>query len=181
MRTTRLVASIFLLFSGLLNNLVAQEPAHVIPGARVRMTAPTITTARIVGNVMAINADTIILKRASQFSPLAVPLAAVTKLEVSRSRIPRGKNSLKGAGYGLLAGITIGGIFGAANTDADAPSGVYVLAGVAFFGSLGLVTGGVIGAVSGNERWEQVPLKRLRLGLAPGGKAGLALSTVFTF
>lgn len=145
------------------------------------MTALMVTKAQIVGTVVAINADTIILKRTSQFSPLAIPLAAMTNLEVSRGRIPRRKNSLKGGGYGLLAGIAFGGMFGAMNTGTDASDEAYVLAGAAFFGSVGLVTGGVIGAVSGNERWEQVTLKRSCLGLAPGGEAGLALSTVFTF
>lgn len=144
------------------------------------MTASTITTTWIVGTVVTLNADTIVLRHESQTSALAVPLAAVTKLEVSGGRIPRGKNGLKGAGLGLFAGITIGGILGAANTGTDATSKVYVMAGAAFFGTTGLVTGGIIGAVSGNERWEQVPLKRLRLGLAPGGEAGLGLSTVFT-
>ena len=40
----------------------AGEASSVVPGARVRITAPSISTKRIIGQITAIDADTLVLR-----------------------------------------------------------------------------------------------------------------------
>jgi hypothetical protein len=94
-----------------------------------------------------------------------IHVSSVTGLERGYSRT----NTWRGAGYGALAGLVVGGAFGSASKDpcdsADGPCfslhdrTLNVIGG----GALGLVAGAIVGAVIGRRtitrRWEPVELQ----------------------
>jgi hypothetical protein len=98
-------------------------------------------------------------------------LDSVSSLEVSRGKSSQfGKGLLIGLVVGGGGGAMVGAIAGASgsfciDTCLDAGSGA---AAGAFFGILpGLVVGAVAGALTETDRWEAVPLDRLRVSYAP--------------
>ncbi|MDH5805445.1 MAG: hypothetical protein OEZ54_09745, partial [Gemmatimonadota bacterium] len=117
---------------------------------------------------------------------LAVPLAAVSKIEVSRAR---GDWAGKVLGYPIL-GMLGAGLVGTlimyaqcapCNGEDDALS-----LAVAFGtnGAIGFLGGLVIGLISTErwaERWEEVPLERLRRGISPldSNRFGVSFSVKF--
>ena len=48
-------------------------------------------------------------------------------------------------------------------------------------GAIGTVAGGLVGYFIKTERWEEVPLERLRVSLAPQRDGGFALGFSITF
>ena len=151
--------------------LVAQQqtlPESLLPGNRVRVTAPQFfqkikiskssrKMARVVGTVMAANADTLFLKVDNQYEPMiiSVPFASLKGLWVSR-----GKKSKIGSGAGI--GFLVGAIAGAAifyNTgeeDNDFPQENAALTAV----KIGILIGACIGSRMRGDSWEEVPLNR---------------------
>ena len=63
----------------------------------------------------------------------------------------------------------------------DSYSGRCALAGAVIFGAGGALLGFIVGAMITGTRWEEVPLDRLRLQVAPqrDGRFGLGLSVRF--
>ena len=147
----------------------------VAPGDTVRVTAPSMDTDDSVGTVAALESDTLTVQVEGRADQLALPLASVTSLEVSRGRK---SNIAKGAGIGLLAGGASGALFGIVGCAADPceyPGAVVLFFGV-FGGGLGLLTGLVVGAATSGERWEAVPLDGLRVSLTPFASDGVSVS-----
>ena len=168
----------------------AAAQSAVAPGARVRITAPYLD--REIGTLIALTADTL-LARGPRGDTLAVPVAAISRLEVSRGRR---KHTWRGAGIGLLVGTAAGAAISAATyheSDRSCPAtdsfcgfdvspdrGETVIAGAVLGGALGAAVGGVVGASRRKEAWRVVPLDRPRVGLAPFGKhAGVGVSLAF--
>jgi len=177
----------------------AQEIPSVAEGDRVRIkTSSSSVSNLLVGNIVSLSPNMLVLKSNKQDIPLMIPLTSVTRLEVSGGKK---WNTLRGAGYGLLVGASLGGIIGfAAGEDCPAPrsrsrepygfyggidlcfprGGMAVAEGITF-GVVGGVFGAFIGSLTLTDRWEEVPLDRLRLSLTPQRQGGHALSASFTF
>lgn len=169
-----------------LANLDAQETPSISQNARIRIAVSTVnrfhdlvyfernlnfvSTGTLTGSVMALTVDTLKLKITARPGPLAIPLAAVKKLEISRGHIPRGKNVLKGAGIGLLIGGGVGVLVGLKLDDpssSEMTTSAWMLLGGAVGGGTGLVIGSVLGASISTDRWEEIPLETFRAGLSP--------------
>jgi hypothetical protein len=185
-------------------NLFAQEGLPVAPGDRVRVAAPNIVrelmTERqrrsllgppppIYGSVVAIRADTLVVKIQGSDAPTAFPVSSVTKLEVSR-----GKKS--NAGRGALIGGTVFAALalglGIADMGRECPppepgnpfAGFWceeteighVVAATLVCGGLGAGLGALIGWGAKSDRWEEVPLDGLRISLTPQGRDRLRVS-----
>ncbi len=151
--------------------LVAQEPAileSVTPGNRIRVSAleyfkkikisrPSRKIARVVGTVVAANADTLFLRIDKQVEPLKVPLSSLKKIEVSRGKKSRAG---KGALIGFLIGFATAEAFCAHIRYED--SGTMGAnpwdCGLVIGGPAGGVIGAVMGAAINGGRWEEVPL-----------------------
>lgn len=181
----RLTAALML---AALANLDAQETPFVSRGAHVRISTFTITrlfdqisaqirekrveTEAVIGTVAELTADTLKLKIAKRPTLLAIPLATVKKLEISRGHIPRGKNVIKGGGIGLLVGAGVGALvvlmFDDTSSNETPTTGWMLLFG-GIGGGSGLVVGSVLGAGISTDRWEEIPLETLRAGLSPQG------------
>ncbi|NIM49030.1 MAG: hypothetical protein GTO22_07195 [Gemmatimonadales bacterium] len=169
------------------------------PGARVRLTHqhPTCpletcsgTKERSVGTLKAAPADTLLLELHGRVDPLAMPLSSVTKLEVQRGRKAA---TWTGAGIGAVAGAVVGAVIAVATFEEPAPcewfcfdfgpsdAGEAAVMGLAGGATLGFLVGLGVGALFKTDRWEEVPLDRLRVSLAPqrDGRSALALSIAF--
>jgi len=175
-----------------LDPAAAQAPAAlpIAAGTRARVTAPALGPSRRVATVIAQRGDTLVLRSEGALNSVAVPLAGVTGLEVSRGRHTRVRRGLV---VGLLGGALVGAVSAFAAYESDP------CAQGQFFGcfdmgrgeqmGLGAVAGGVLGAAVGSVvglawrtvRWERVSLPpriaRVRLAPMPGG--GLAVGVAF--
>lgn len=181
----------------------AQNPhavQSIAAGTRVRITAPgALTPARQAGQLLALHPDTLVLLPDGSAASLALPLAGVTGIEVSRRRH-------RSTGTGILIGVLAGGATGAAVGAAtyktpkpsagcaDAqficgPFGVLGRGGATTGGALlGAVVGGVVGGFVGHahqsDDWATIPFARRAAALlsAPNhlsitpAKGGVALS-----
>ncbi len=171
----RIAALVFVLFLAVVAELRAQE-APVAQGDRVRISA-RIPYGRVVGTVAGLSADTLMVDIRSGDARLAVPLASVTRLEVSRGQ----KSAIaKGARIGFLVGagvgVGVGALFGAGLGEDVCSSGcVGAFAGIGALGggAVGTLIGLGIGASSKTDQWEAVPLNHIRVGLTPITPHGL--------
>ena len=107
-----------------------------------------------------------------------VPIAAVTGL-----RVHAGTKS--GATTGMLIGGTsmffIGLISGAAYYSSDEEGAArYIVGGALVTGAIGVGLGWLIGSAVRSNRWEEVPLDRVQVGVIPT-RGGLAVGVRVTF
>ena len=179
-----------------LTSATAQVPVR--PGERVRVTHQPICPAgticlgpsprrRSVGTFLAWKADSLVIQ--SNGDTLSVPVNLVTRLDVSRGR---NTNTGEGAGIGFLLGAVVGAVIGLASYEEcesqgafsclgpDGPE-IYALAGAIIGGLGGLVAGALIGSATETDRWQEVPLDRLRVSLGPqrDGRFGFGASVRF--
>ena len=155
------------IFGGASTEIAAQEP--LASGSRVRVTAPECGLSGQAATFRALRADTLVLETTE------CPLASVTRLDVSRGQK---SHALLGAGIGLAAGalgavvfcevVEKGGCELAYDDNATLKAALIVSA-------IGAVAGGIVGYFIKTDRWEEVPLERLRVSLAPQGDGGFAL------
>ena len=134
----------------------AQHPLILDDGARVRVSAPYLP-AQLYGQIRAddVQAGVLTILTADGDARVSLPLASVSRVEVSRGR-SRQKTAGIAAGIGLLAG----GIIGASlEDDASIGSG---LPAAALAGAGGVI-GGLVGFAYAPERWrtvhEELPAK----------------------
>ncbi|MCH7717632.1 MAG: hypothetical protein IH876_16010 [Gemmatimonadetes bacterium] len=167
------------------------------PGTRVRIShecgtrtlyggATRIDCRTDKGTLAALTADSVVLRIGEPATQLAVSLASVKRLEVVRGRK---SNAATGAGIGLVVGMVAGAVIGYASYEecegfcmfAPAGRGETAVFGAALFGLGGIVFGALIGASSKTDRWEEVPLDRLRVSLGPqrDGSFGFGASVRF--
>ena len=174
----------------------AQAPAAlpIADGTRARVTAPALGPSRRVATVIAQRGDTLVLRSEGALNSVAVPLAGVTGLEVSRGRHTRVR---RGLAVGLVTGAVVGAVASYAaykpDTCGETELGCFLSPLPEFSRSdetvLGAIGGGLLGAAVGSvvglawrtERWERVSLPpriaRVRLAPTPGG--GLAIGVAF--
>src|SRR5438132_779879 len=134
--------------------VVAGEPSPPALDSRIRVTAPGVLGKRVVGRLMAFDADSLKLQPEGARETLEVPRAAITRLEVSRRPARRGH----GAVMGLLGGLGAAAVIGVMAGHSCAPgawlcfdrSDTAAMAAVLTV-PLGVLVG--IGAAPG-ERWE---------------------------
>ncbi len=186
MTATRIVSLVLVPVLTLLGDLRAQERRPIVPGVTVRVSAPSVVEKHVVGSVVSLDRDTLVLNAEGRAAPLALPLASVSVLEVHRGRKSRvGRGALIGLGVGVAVGGVSG--FGLCEMD-ETKSGCefheHILGSLAigaYGGVLGAGIGALIGLVARTDRWETVPLERIRVGLTPHGGHGLALTASVSF
>ena len=165
---------------------LAAQQTLVTPGARVRISAPTVAESPLLGTVVALPADTLIVDALDYADPLALPLASLARLEVSQGQESRTLNTLKGAGFGSLIGVGAGlATVGILCINGDCADDPYVGLAFVVYGATGLavgaLTGAIIGSIKGVDRWVDVPLDRLRVSLTPSEHLGLTVSVRVAF
>jgi hypothetical protein len=159
-----------------LSTLSAQQPPSV--GDRVRVTHGCTTGTAYGGGtrrtcqtdsglLVTVTANSLAVAEGTDETVFA--LDSVSSLEVSSGKRRRvGRSMLIGSAIGGGVGALIGAIYFANDCS---ESGVCSLAGAAVGAivgvPLGLLVGGVAGAFVKTDRWEEVPLDRLRVSFAP--------------
>lgn len=141
--------------------------AQSLAGVRARVWSSTPPLQGAVGTIYSLGGDTMHVSLNGQAAPVAVPLASVLRLQVSRG--DRSDNVARWLRWGLLGGAVAGAAIGAARTttaEAGASEGFcseggrcdhavrYGLIGTA----VGAIVGGIFGGITGTERWEEVSL-----------------------
>ena len=149
------------------------EEGPVEPGARVRVTAPDLGINKYTGVLEGVVGDTLAV------DTLRLPLASVTRFEVHSGRKSRvGRGALIGAAIGVGSGAVLGaivesescGLFGGEPCPVEgAAKGAIIL------GGLGALVGTVVGALTKTDRWEAVPLGRIRVTFTPVRNGRLAI------
>jgi hypothetical protein len=160
--------------------LPAQEPPPVEPGDRVRVTAAHGIRNRV-GTLRALNNDSIVLENPG----LVLPIDSVTQLEVSRGRKSRaGRGALIGLGFGVGIGAAVGFLISQDESGENECRGIEAQCTAIGAASLGLVGAGIgalAGAATKTDRWEEVPLERLRVTFVPqrDGRFGPSVRAAF--
>ena len=162
--------------------------SRVQPWQTVRVTAPSAGLDRKKEQFLAIGDDSLLLVRfepRGEFQgyrmedtiPWAIPLAAVSRLEVRRGFTP-------GGAIGAVAGFGVG-LSLAARVECGEidPMCFYKGMGVALVSTwVGALVGtGLEAVVAPGLQWEQVPLGGLRIGATPLPGGRLGLGTGFRF
>lgn len=143
-------------------------------GARVRVTSPSDDLNRHVTTVTEVRGDSIVV--AGLAGSRTIAISNVTALDVSagtRTQVLR--DGLIGFGAGAL----LGGIVGAATYEgSDFFVGSSVEAGAlvgTMFGAVGLVVGGVVGALHRTDRWQPARMP-VRAAIIPSRSGGVSLN-----
>jgi hypothetical protein len=135
----------------------------------VRVTAPDLGLRMQEATFEGLRGDTLVVTAYS--TTRRCPLASVTQLEVSQGKKGR---VLQGLGLGFVLGAGAGAAAGAAADCGDVDA-VCTWGGAGLGAGTGLLIGALAVAATRSERWEEVPLDRLRLQIAPqpNGRFGL--------
>jgi len=173
---SRLATAVLLLVLARPDALIGQSAPVVVssirPGARVRITQ--VGQKPRVAIMVAPSADTMLVRWPENTDAVAVPLAEVSRLDVSTGRH---RKLLKGALVGTLSAGTVGALLGAASYSpckstefmgcflAPTSASESALLGGAVGGVLGLVVGTLAG-LPRREGWHRVPLDARRVAVA---------------
>ncbi|MBB4638208.1 hypothetical protein [Longimicrobium terrae] len=166
-------------------DLAAQEASAIAPGTRVRVTQTTTPEAGArgrrnavrVGTLLAVDSGSVTIQQGGQST--VVPLALVSRLEVSAGTASGGRGTLRAAGIGALVGagataLTVGVIQlggtddcdNCADVDEDFLGSPPVVVGVGAL--IGAAVGAFVGGLS-HEKWSPVTVS--------GRPATVSLST----
>ena len=192
-RATIVLALIFLLPAVA---LLGQSIRDIGPGARVRVTAPTLGYRGVVAVVLTRDSQAFILNRLEQKDTVAVAFDQITALDFSAERHG---HMLAGLGIGAVGGALLGVVLGYAEGDDKCvcdPEALFCLnclgattaSEKARFGAATLgLAGGIVGAIAGgstkSDRWQPVliPTRTIvGLGKAAAG-VGLRIGLRVTF
>ena len=155
-----------------LTSTTAQEQSPVESGARIRVTAPSVFSDRIVGTVVSWESGQLVLDALR--GTLTFPIDSIIKLEISR-----GKKSY--VEEGALIGLLVGGISGYLGCGrVIKPCDKRALA-AAILAVPGVVLGAIVGAAASPTIWEEVPASQLRVSFGPqrDGRLGVGASVRF--
>ena len=144
--------------------------AWPVTGERVRLMTVGAET-RQKGVVVQSDAEFLIVSLGSGQPPVRIPLASIERLEIARGRRTAAK---EGALWGGVLGTVLGGlaVFGLSQAMCDYGSDCggsmeAFLAGAGIFGAAGAGVGALAGLAVKTDRWERVPVDRVRVGIRP--------------
>lgn len=168
--------TVALLMVAILTPVAGQESsisndAAVEPGSRVRI---EMAGSELEGTLVEINSDSWRVEvDGLQREGLDVSPDSATRVEVSTGSETK---ILKGMGIGLLAGVGGGTVIGLATfEDGFFSKGAQVGAAAVSLGAIGVVAGGIIGAIP-REQWDDVSPVPSTVRILPRADGGLTLS-----
>ena len=152
-----------------------------IAGEKVRVTTRA-GRSRESGVVVRTDADSLTVSLGRGQPPVRIPLASVERLEVARGRRTTAREGalVGGLAGGVLGGLVAGGITKTLceiGSDCRVETAQASLVGAGLFGAAGAAAGALIGLAMKTDRWERLPVDRVRVGIrpAPSG-AGVQVS-----
>ena len=179
--------------------LAAQGMDSLVLGQRIRLTRRAALADAWVGNLVGLVNGRLVVRRDSTLTD-TLAVGEIRRLELSRGMVTGARTGSRiGAGAGVVAGLVAGFVtrprgrpcrssssfWGLPSLDLSCVGTIAKDVGwVALLGIGGGGAGAGLGALIGlpfhAERWEQVPLERLRLQVAPQA-GGLSVSLGFAF
>jgi hypothetical protein len=153
----------------------AQDMPPVAVGERVRVSTESGVTH--VGEVTSLTSGALVLQGEEGSQRSSVPMASVMRLEVSR-----GQQSKAGLGYVVGAGVgVLGALAHCSGGNCQLFDNDFTPALAIIYGAGGGLVGALVGWSIKTDRWEGVPLDRLRVSLAPqrDGRFALGFSVGF--
>jgi len=137
---------------------IAQEQP-LQPGQRVRVTVPSLDVNKHKTTFQRLHGDTLV------FSSASYAVSDVTRLDVHSGRK---SHTWAGAGIGFLVGAVGGGIAGHQFGLCEDNKAECALGGAGVFGLGGSLLGAAVGGfVWKTDKWQEVPLDRLRVSVVP--------------
>jgi hypothetical protein len=149
---------------GIPEMIAAQEASLLQRGARIEVTP--LKAKRGAGRLISVGNDSLFYLRDPGAHSESVALSDITRIRVSRGRdhvVGALTKGLMGTGIGMLTGGLIAAATwkeGSVDFFCGGSRGACAAFGSTVGGTFGLVGGILYGAISGNERWENVPLPR---------------------
>ncbi len=135
---------------------------------------------RSTGYAQSVDDDTLRIRAESSDAELAIPRSSIAQVWMVEGK--KG-NFWPGFGLGLIAGGVIGGVIGSTQEFCIIWSGCGQSAagiGVLIGAPAGALLGGVVGLLIRSDRWEEVPLDRVHVGVVPQPDGlGIGLSIAF--
>lgn len=175
-RRSSRIALLFALGAASASAAGAQASSPVALGARVRVQTDAADAARTVtGNLTGWENDTIAVGPAGR-AEQRIPLAHVTRLDVSRGKGVVASHVLIGAGVGMLTGTLVGAAVGHGACDDCFVDALTTVTGAVVGASIGLVAGTIVGVAIKGERWRRVALERPAVSVAPLRGGGVAIA-----
>ena len=145
-------------------------PEWPVAGERVRVTTLN-GGSREKGVVVQTDAEFLTISLGSGQSPVRIPLASIERLEVARGRRTAAKEGALWGGVvgGVLGGLAVFGIGQALceNATSCGASMEGFLVGMGVVGAAGAGVGALAGLAVKKDRWERVPVDRVRVGIRP--------------
>jgi hypothetical protein len=175
MRKTATAAAVGVCLTAVLAAAPCPAQDDVVPGARLRVTAPTFAAKPIVGTLVEATEREVVL-RVSATGETPIPRTAITRLEWGQGR----------QGH-AVTGLLIGAVAGAAvlvaldAQDPETGTGQEYLVVGAVGAGLGALTGAGVGALVRTQRWTELPSTSLRVGLSPVPGHGVGLRLAWTW
>lgn len=173
--------------------LAGQIP--VSTGQTVRVTSRGRDIQGEIGQVLAANADTIVVqvkgmrtvnyRQVFRTDTIVLPLTAIDQLEL---RTHSGHRTGRGAAWGLGIGAATGFVVGVATYEPCEPNSFCFKAssstengfqGALIFGLVGAGLGAFIGSTVRSDKWEAIPVRPASLRVVPGHDLGIAVTIVF--
>jgi hypothetical protein len=154
-------------------------------GSHVRVLPLGQTGKRLIGNVVAVDAESIQIQQGNALEPrvVRVPTWTILKIEALRGRR---RAAREGAIIGFVPMALLGGLFAFVMSDCDGcveerHLGV-IPAGAAISGAVGGLLGAAIGSAGKTDRWVEIPKARWspRLSVAPAPR-GVSLAFTLRF
>ncbi len=155
-----------------------EDTQNVSVGDKVRVRARTLYSP-VVGAVTGLNTDTLHIRIRREAAALAIPLAEITRIEVSRGRR---SNFLRGIALGGLVGAFAGASIGLATSQNSILSPTEQAGALGAIGAgAGALIGGIIGAASSGDRWVVVQLDRAEMDVSSRYDGRVTLSLTYGF
>ena len=136
--------------------LTAQQPADLVVGSRVRVSASD--GRMLTGRVEQVTADTLVLLPEGR-AAVTIPITALNRVDVSRGSPFRGRSAWRYAKWGAAIGAASGAVSLGLQHD-QVGDGSSVGGAVALGAWSGMLFGGLIGAAIGagrsGEKWERI-------------------------
>ena len=164
MRAATFLSILFLLMLVYPLEIIAQEPAQIVPGEQVRVSVTSFikdqtlyqSRERFTGVIVVFHSDTMVFNSEGDFGSVMIPFRSIEKIEVKRGQK---SNWLKGLVIGSIGGALTFGLISDAKRE-DQTTGKYFLEGAAVGGLVFGAIGTGIGALIKTEHWEKVePLR----------------------
>ncbi len=172
----RLTVPASVLFWGFLTLAAASSGADddgVVPGTRVRLSAPGLGAEPLVGRLVAIGPEYLSLDLPDDEGQQTIPRSAIARLEVSRGRQSHARHgALVGLGVGAAATVLL--TFG--DYSSDVHGDLNLLAIGAGLAAGGAAIGGIVGSTRTAEQWEVVALDPVSVAVGPAGGRGVGVT-----